>query len=113
MKGSAGRLRAHLPIAAIYWRSRHGTGRQSGKEHGINSLRDSICTREHRLAQQSERADRDNSRGGSLRTVRELVQRIETFVARYTRTSPPFARTVNSILAKLTRLAKAIDGTSH
>jgi len=54
-------------------------------------------------------------RRGSFRSVRELVQRIETFVARYNRTSTPFAwtATADSILAKLTRLAKAINGTSH
>jgi putative transposase len=54
-------------------------------------------------------------RRGSFRTVRELVQRIETFVAHYNRTSTPFAwtATADSILAKLTRLAKAINGTSH
>jgi transposase len=54
-------------------------------------------------------------RRGSFRTVRELVQRIETFVARYNRTSTPFAwtATADSILSKLTRLAKAINGTSH
>jgi transposase len=54
-------------------------------------------------------------RRGSFRTVRELVQRIETFVTRYNRTTTPFAwtATADSILAKLTRLAKAINGTSH
>lgn len=54
-------------------------------------------------------------RRGSFRTVRELVQRIDTFVTRYNRTSTPFAwtATAESILAKLTRLAKAINGTSH
>lgn len=54
-------------------------------------------------------------RRGSFRSVRELVQRIETFVTRYNRTSTPFAwtATADAILAKLTRLAKAINGTSH
>ncbi len=54
-------------------------------------------------------------RRGSFRTVRELVQRIDTFVARYNRTSRPFVwtATADSILAKLTRLAKAINGTPH
>ncbi len=51
-------------------------------------------------------------RRGSFRSVRELVHRIETFVARYSRTSTPFvwAATADSILAKLARLAKGIDG---
>lgn len=54
-------------------------------------------------------------RRGSFRTVRELIQRIDTFVTRYNRTSTPFTwtATADSILAKLTRLAKAINGTSH
>jgi transposase len=54
-------------------------------------------------------------RRGSFRTVRELVQQIDTFVTRYNRTSAPFAwtATADSILAKLARLAKAISGTPH
>ena len=40
-----------------------------------------------------------------------LVQRMELFVTRYNRTSTPFAWTADTILAKLTRLAKAINGT--
>jgi transposase/AraC-like DNA-binding protein len=54
-------------------------------------------------------------RRGSFRTVRELTQRIDAFVAHYNRTSTPFAwtATADSILAKLTRLAKAINGTAH
>jgi transposase len=54
-------------------------------------------------------------RRGSFRTVRELIQRIDTFVTRYNRTAAPFVwtATAESILAKLTRLAKAISGTSH
>ncbi len=42
-----------------------------------------------------------------------LVQRMELFVTRYNRTSTPFAwtATADTILAKLTRLAKAINGT--
>jgi len=54
-------------------------------------------------------------RRGSFRTVRELVQRIDTFVIRYNRTTSPFTwtATADSILAKLDRLAKAINGTSH
>jgi len=54
-------------------------------------------------------------RRGSFRTVRELVHRIEAFVARYNRTARPFAwtATADSIVAKLHRLAKAINGTAH
>jgi putative transposase len=54
-------------------------------------------------------------RRGSFRTVRELVQRIERFVAHYNATACPFAwtATAESILAKLERLAKAINGTQH
>jgi putative transposase len=54
-------------------------------------------------------------RRGSFRTVRELVRRIDTFVTRYNRTATPFAwtATADSILAKLSRLAKAINGTAH
>jgi transposase len=54
-------------------------------------------------------------RRASFRSVRELTQRIDTFVARYNRTSHPFAWTASAdaILAKLNRLAKAINGTAH
>ena len=54
-------------------------------------------------------------RRGSFRTVRELVQRIETFVTRYNHTATPFVwtATADSIFAKLQRLGKAINGTSH
>jgi transposase len=54
-------------------------------------------------------------RRGSFRTVRELTQRIDTFVTRYNRTASPFSwtATADAILAKLERLAKAINGTSH
>jgi len=54
-------------------------------------------------------------RRGSFRTVRELVQRIDTFITRYNRTASPFVwtATADSIFAKLQRLAKAINGTSH
>ena len=54
-------------------------------------------------------------RRGSFRTVRELVQRIETFVTHYNTTARPFAwtATADSILAKLERLAKVLNGTAH
>lgn len=47
--------------------------------------------------------------------MRDLVQRITTFVERYNRTSAPFAwtATAESILAKLGRLMKAISGSQH
>lgn len=54
-------------------------------------------------------------RRGSFRNVRELVNRIEKFVARYNSSARPFSWTATpeSIFAKLQRLAKAINGTSH
>jgi transposase len=54
-------------------------------------------------------------RRGSFRTVRELVQRIDTFVSRYNSTACPFVWTATpeSIFAKLQRLGKAINGTPH
>lgn len=54
-------------------------------------------------------------RRGSFRTVRELVRRIDAFVTRYNRTASPFAwtATADSILAKVARIAQAINGTSH
>src|SRR6059036_2939170 len=54
-------------------------------------------------------------RRGSFRTVRELVQRIDTFVTRYNRTATPFTwtATADSILAKVARIAQAINGTRH
>jgi transposase len=54
-------------------------------------------------------------RRGSFRTVRELVQRIDHFVKHYNRRACPFTwtATADSILAKVERLAKAINGTSH
>ncbi len=53
-------------------------------------------------------------RRGSFRTVRELIHRIETFIARYNTTSTPFTwtATADSILAKLERLAQVLGGTS-
>jgi len=54
-------------------------------------------------------------RRGSFRTVRELVQRIELFVSRYNQSAAPFAwtATADSILQKVSRIAQAINGTSH
>jgi transposase len=54
-------------------------------------------------------------RRGSFRTVRELIHRIEHFVTRYNRVAAPFAwtATADSILNKVSRIAQAINGTSH
>jgi transposase/AraC-like DNA-binding protein len=54
-------------------------------------------------------------RRGSFRNVRELIRRIETCIAHYNRDACPFqwTATADSILAKVERLAKAINGTSH
>lgn len=54
-------------------------------------------------------------RRGSFRKVRDLVDRIERFVASYNRTACPFrwTATADSILAKLERLMKKISGTGH
>jgi transposase/AraC-like DNA-binding protein len=52
---------------------------------------------------------------GSFRNVRELIRRIEAFVAHYNTTSRPFAwtATADSILAKINRLLSRISGTAH
>ena len=52
---------------------------------------------------------------GSFRTVRELIRRIERFIVHYNSAARPFSwtATADSILAKVERLAKAINGTSH
>ncbi|MGI8498967.1 MAG: IS630 family transposase, partial [Gemmatimonadaceae bacterium] len=54
-------------------------------------------------------------RRGSFRTVRELIRRIDTFITHYNSAARPFTwtATADSILAKVERLAKAINGTSH
>jgi putative transposase len=52
---------------------------------------------------------------GLFRSVRELVRRIDAFVARYNRTASPFVwtATAESILGKVARIAHAINGTSN
>jgi hypothetical protein len=52
-------------------------------------------------------------RRGSFRSVRELVQRIDYFVARHTTDCKPFiwTATADSILDKLHRLSMRINGT--
>jgi transposase len=54
-------------------------------------------------------------RRGSFRSVGELVQKIDAYVASYNLHHRPFAWTVtaDSIFAKLQRLCKVINGTSH
>jgi len=54
-------------------------------------------------------------RRGTFRSVRDLIQKIETFVKHYNRRCQPFAWTAtsDSIFEKLERLTKAIAGTGH
>jgi transposase len=54
-------------------------------------------------------------RRGSFRSVSELVQKIDAYVASYNLHHRPFAwtATADSILAKLQRLCKVINGTSY
>jgi transposase len=54
-------------------------------------------------------------RRGSFRSVGELVQKIDAYVANYNLHRRPFVwtATADSILAKLQRLCKVIYGTSH
>jgi putative transposase len=54
-------------------------------------------------------------RRGTFRSVRDLVEKIETFVQHHNRRCRPFAwaATPDSILEKLERLGKAIAGTRH
>jgi len=54
-------------------------------------------------------------RRGTFRSVRDLIQKIETFVEHYNRKCRPFdwTATSDSIFEKLERLSKAIAGTGH
>lgn len=54
-------------------------------------------------------------RRGTFRSVRDLIQKIETFVEHYNRKCRPFVWTAtsDSIFEKLERLSKAIAGTGH
>jgi putative transposase len=54
-------------------------------------------------------------RRGSFRNVRELVAKIEQFVAAYNKNAKPFMwhATADSILEKLGRLCQRISGTGH
>ena len=54
-------------------------------------------------------------RRGSFSSVKELVAKIESFVAAWNKNSVPFAwhATADSIFAKLARLCERISGTAH
>jgi putative transposase len=54
-------------------------------------------------------------RRGSFSSVKELIAKIEQFVAAYNKTKAPFnwTATADSILEKLQRLCSQISGTSH
>ncbi len=54
-------------------------------------------------------------RRGSFKSVPDLVKRIEKFVANYNAKARPFVwtATADSILAKIERLCKVINGTGH
>jgi hypothetical protein len=56
-----------------------------------------------------------SNRRGSFRSVGELVQKIDAYVANYNLHKRPFVwtATADSILAKLQRLCKVINGTLH
>ena len=54
-------------------------------------------------------------RRGSFRSVKELVDKIDSFVQHYNRSHRPFVwtATADSIVAKITRLCTRISGTRH
>ena len=54
-------------------------------------------------------------RRGSFSSVKELIAKIEQFVATYNKTKAPFkwTATAHSILEKLQRLWTQISGTAH
>jgi transposase len=54
-------------------------------------------------------------RRGTFHNVKTLVSKIETFIDHYNATTKPFVwtATADSILEKINRLCKAIDGTRH
>ena len=54
-------------------------------------------------------------RRGSFRSVKELVQKIDSFVQHYNRSHRPFAwtATADSIFQKIARLCSRISGTAH
>ena len=54
-------------------------------------------------------------RRGSFRSVRELIRKIDSYVTLYNTHKRPFVwtATADSILAKLQRVCKVINGTQH
>jgi DDE superfamily endonuclease len=54
-------------------------------------------------------------RRGSFRNVRQLVEKIEQYVAHYNEHKRPFVwtATADSILSKVERICKLINGTQH
>jgi putative transposase len=54
-------------------------------------------------------------RRGSFRSVKELVDKIDSFVQHYNRSRGPFVwnATADSILGKIARLCSRISGTRH
>jgi len=54
-------------------------------------------------------------RRGSFRSVKELVEKIDSFVQHYNRSHQPFVwtATADSILGKIARLCSRISGTAH
>lgn len=54
-------------------------------------------------------------RRGSFRSVKDLIEKIDTFVQHYNRTHRPFVwtATADSILEKIARLCSRISGTRH
>ena len=69
------------------------------------------------------RSERDQLSGGKIaavwevfpQTLKELINKIELFVAAYDKTKAPFkwTATADSILEKLQRLCSQISGTAH
>ena len=81
-----------------------GAGRQRMPRAGLRCLHAMYHLIAHRAI-----------RRGSFRSVRDLVQKIDRFVAHYNTHKRPFAwtATADSIFAKLQRLCKVICGTQH
>jgi putative transposase len=54
-------------------------------------------------------------RRGSFRSVKELVEKIDSFVQHYNRSQRPFVwtATADSIRGKIARLCSRISGTRH
>jgi len=54
-------------------------------------------------------------RRGSFHSVRDLIRKIDRYVTHYNAASRPFiwTATADSILGKIQRLCKVINGTAH